>query len=158
MGVLDSSYKKALGVKSPGLKTISLIFSDTSMHRYNICGLHKESPRCVAYHARKGCYQIAGNGPWPALTGRVGFLALCTATSFHAGSVSVASRTPTCADVPRDNWSETWKRSSDYNRTTMVSLTVMAASLLVSSRILMGQILKHPVQSTYTRTTTKRYF
>ena len=29
MGVLDSSYIKALGVKSPGLKRIFFIFSDT---------------------------------------------------------------------------------------------------------------------------------
>ena len=32
MGVVDSSYIKALGVKSPGLKTILLIFSDTLVH------------------------------------------------------------------------------------------------------------------------------
>ena len=32
MGVLDSSYIKALGVKSPGLKIFFLIFHDTLLH------------------------------------------------------------------------------------------------------------------------------
>ena len=32
MGVLDSSYIKALGVKSPGLKIFVFIFHDTLLH------------------------------------------------------------------------------------------------------------------------------
>ena len=32
MGVLDSSYIKALGVKSPGLKILFFIFHDTLLH------------------------------------------------------------------------------------------------------------------------------
>ena len=34
MGVLDSSYIKALGVKLPGLKKIFLIFSDTLLYMH----------------------------------------------------------------------------------------------------------------------------
>ena len=37
MGVLDSSYKKAQGVKSPGLKKIFFVFRDTLLSKCNAC-------------------------------------------------------------------------------------------------------------------------
>ena len=38
MGVLDSSYIKALGVKSAGLKKIFLVFQDTLLHSFTFFG------------------------------------------------------------------------------------------------------------------------